>query len=128
MGKHRRNSKMNTPNPSRMISHTIKLYPEVVTTTYQASTTPTKEIIQWKKPELDKYINDLIKRGYTVGRQLHFKWGNLGVLMGFKEFNESQTYMLDKHHPDVMLVRRTEANVAPSVLYNDLEVLLYKPQ
>ena len=125
MGKHRRNSKMNTPNPSRMISHSIKLYPEVVTTTYQAST---KEIVQWKKPDLDKYIEDLIRQGYTIGRQLHFKWGNLGILMGFKEFNESQTYMLDKHHPDVMLVRRTNANVAPSVLYNDLEVLLYKPQ
>ena len=84
MGKHRRNSKMNTPNPSRMISHSIKIYPETVTTTYQAKITPTKEIVQWKKPDLDKYIEDLIRRGYTVGRELHFKWGNLGVLMGFK--------------------------------------------
>ena len=124
MGKHRRNSKMNTPNPSRMISHSIKLYPEVVTTTYQASTTPAKEMITWTKTELEKYIATLIQRGYTIGRKLNFKWGTAGFLVGFKELNDQTVYILDKHHPDIMYVRREEASVPPQVMYNDLEVLL----
>lgn len=111
---------------SRMISHSIKLFPETVAqpaVTF-TSTVTKKEQVQWTRAELEKYIDSLKTRGYEIGKELNYKWGNKGTLVGFKDTTQNSNYLLDKHHPDVMIVKSYNSNIAPSILYNDTEVLL----
>lgn len=114
-----------TTKESNMIEHSICKYkppqPTIVSVAY---TPPTKHagLQKWSKQDVEDYIANLEKRGYTPGKFLTTKWQLCGVMLPFNEVPEKGLQFYGKATPDVIRIRSFSG--AAQLTYNEDEIVI----